>query len=163
VRAIQIVKNTLNDFPELIEKGYTKSDMSRIWVSYEKEMNNFLLNPSKIYFKFLGVLYFGFDYFEIKKRVYNLLRFSEHPYIPEERIDYQKLIGKVSQLQFLIGQKINHFEDVLNYLEDYEERNAPTSKKNINTRIKNWKDLFEKCNIIKDNYDKRIIARSLEK
>lgn len=163
MQALQIAKDTLDDFPELIEKGYTKSDIGRIWASYEKEMNNFLFNPSKPYFKFLGLLYFGFDYFEIKNRVDNLLKFSDHTFLPDERIDYQILIQKVTQLQFLIEQKINHFEDVLKYLEGYDERNAPTSKKNINTRIGKWKDLYQKCNEIKDNYDKRIITRNLEK
>ncbi|HMT54777.1 MAG TPA: hypothetical protein PKC06_16095, partial [Saprospiraceae bacterium] len=54
----KIAKDTLKDFPELIKNGYSENDISRVWDSYEEEMNQFLLKPSKPYYKFFGSFYF---------------------------------------------------------------------------------------------------------
>ena len=50
----KIAKDTLKDFPELIKNGYSENDISRVWDSYEEEMNQFLLKPSKPYYKFFA-------------------------------------------------------------------------------------------------------------
>ena len=46
----KIAKDTLKDFPELIKNGYSENDISRVWDSYEEEINQFLLKPSKPYY-----------------------------------------------------------------------------------------------------------------
>ena len=91
-----------------------------------------------------------------------MLSYSEKTNLPDEIVNYDILKSKVTELQDLIKQKINHFQDVQSYLEGYE-KTTTSSKNNIRIRIENWKELYNKCNQIKDNYDKRIITRNLEK
>jgi len=162
VQVRKIAKDTIKDFPELIKSGYTQNDISRVWDSYEDEMNSFLLNPSKPYYKFFGSFYFTMHVNKIKKVLKN-----QRNYISKESMliepNYEKQIERLNKIKNILLQKKSQYHETIYYLKDWNTEKSKRSTSNLEMRIKKTEDLITECNSLIEHYDKRIITRDLEK
>lgn len=157
----KIAKDTLKDFPELIKNGYSENDISRVWDSYEEEMNQFLLKPSKPYYKFFGSFYFTLHVNKIKKvlchqRDYLL---KEHKLIQP---DYQKQIHRLTKIKDILLQKKSQYLETIYYLDGWNTEKAQKSRENLQIGVQKVEDLITECDLLIKCYDERIIARNLE-
>jgi len=157
----KIVKDSIKDFPHLTENGYTDVDMYRLWLFYEKELVNYLIEPDK---PFVKLFFFGSLGLTVKKLSQRIYGFEKIESMDNRllSINPDKTVKKLKSLKQHVESKILHYKAVIDYLEDYNTKKSKQSLIWCNWQIENLEDQIKRINILIEKNVERITTRSLE-
>lgn len=158
----KIVKDSLNDFPELIENGYNEVDLYRLWMFYENELVNYLINPDKPYLKLFHFGSLGLTVRKLEKRIIGFEKIDSinNTLMP---LNPEKTIRKLESIKEHIDAKRKHYEAVVEYLDGYDTGRAKQSVKVCGWKIERLNNLTQRTNSLINKNVERITTRDLEK
>lgn len=150
----KITHDVLKDFPELEQQGFNEHDMFLVWRSYFEDVKENMIYPNELYVKFLNLGTFFIPHSKVVKRKKDFKNSLKKNFIVDEK--------KVEHLIKICYRKIEFYETLIKYLDGYSEK-ADKDIKGFNTLIKSTQRTIEELKLIKDECNKKTIARNLEK
>ena len=145
-------------------EGFTDTDFFQIWKSYEQVIQDQLLEPELPYLQFLKIGTFYISNRAFSKKINNLeLGLNKLEQFNIENPNYEQFIENVQRYLDIINKKIKFYLDFFIYLDGIDTEKVKRNLEFYASRIKKIDECIERAeNLIKE-YDKRIIARDLEK
>lgn len=159
----KIVKETKKEFPDLIHMS--ENDFFRVWKSYEDEITERCINPDNIYLQFLniGTLGLSRSFFSSTINKFRKSLVFNKKIGNDLKIKYDIAKEKAIKYGYLIDEKINYYKDLIYYLDGYNSEKSIKSIKYFKDKMLLLENTKKEIITIIQEYDKRIIARDLEK
>ena len=154
----KISDKVYKEFSEL--QHMSSTDFFQVWKSYEQALTTHLHDPTLPYIQFLnlGICYVKFEDFKRNMSGINkTLYFIDATQI--ENVNYYKLKDRAERFKNLIIKKQDFYKKFLIYLDGWETDDIPFYQKMIDK----LQVYIDDVNKIIEEYDKRLITRSLEK
>lgn len=159
MRIRQISDKVQQQFPEI-----SPVDFFQVWKSFEVEINKNLFEPELPYLQFLNLGTLFVTNASFNKKINHLkkaITFIEKWEIKD--VNWEGMIVKVQEYQKLVELKKDFYSKFLIYLEGLDTIKAIHGRKYYTRKVKEYEDLSIQATELIKEYDKRIIARDLEK
>lgn len=154
----KLLRETKKELPNL-----RYEQVKEVWKSYERELEQSLINPNELFVKFLNVGSFFMKLSALNYSTKRAINKSKNVInIDEDGKKAKAVISKIDRLIKLYAKRIEFAEEVIEYITGYSEE-ADKKVGQLTVVIRTYKDKIEQLKKFKDEFISEATSRHLEK